>query len=172
MSAKKISADWLEPTASVQSLTNLAKKKDPVLYTHAHAASLSAINALMKFGIGYVCDYGDVNYVFRVEVDENKNVLAWLNYAEDDEGTRRLEAHGLDAQLLTTAFATLHPNACFMYACKQNPNTPHPIMLYATEDVNSCNHLSTNSMKRLRDNGIANFTAACKIIDVNKKAIQ
>lgn len=172
MAVKKLSADWLRPNASVQSLTKLAKQKHPELYQHAADATQGAINALMKFGIGYICDYGDVNYVFRVEVDENKNAIAWVDYAEDSEGTRRLECQGEDAQLLTVAFAALHPDACFMYARKLNPSTPHPIMIYVTDDETSCDHLSTNSMKRFQDKGITKFTVACKIPTPDKKALK
>ncbi len=91
MSVKKLSPAWLNPSASAQSLIQLAKRNCPSLYKYAEEATQSGITALMKFGIGYICDYGDVNYVFRIEVDDSKNAIAWIEYAEDEEGTHRLE---------------------------------------------------------------------------------
>ena len=174
MSVKKLSPDWLNPSATAQSIADISKQKFPSLYKYANEATQSGIIALMKFGIGYICDYGDVNYVFRIQVDENKNVTACIEYTEDEEGTRRLECQGLEAQLLTTAFAPTHPNACFMYARKQNPNTPFPILLYETNDPNVCAHLSANSMKIFREKNIKNFSVACKIptLDAQQKQIK
>lgn len=144
---------------SAASLSKKAKKHNQSLYAVAERTVDSAIGALKKFGSGFIVDYGDVQYLLRVEVDIDGNALAWVEYAADDEGTKRQESSGSDAHLLATAFATFHPNACFMYA--KEGHAPNPILLYGAEKHETCNHLSTNNLKKLLDADITNFSIAC-----------
>lgn len=138
-----------------------AKEYDSSLYIIAERTVDSAINALKKFGDGYIVDYGDVRYLLRVSVDDQGNSVSWIEYASDDEGIRRYESTGPDAHLLASSFATFHPNACFMYAKRDGSGVPYPILLYGAEKHETCCHLSTNSLKKFIDNNITNFTIAC-----------
>jgi len=144
------------------SFSKKAKKHNQSLYVVAERTVDSAIGALKKFGSGFIADYGDIQYLLRVEVDTDGNALAWVEYASDDEGHKRHESSGPNAHLLATAFATFHPNACFMYA--KDGNSPNPILLYGAERHETCGHLSANNLKKLLDNNITNFSIACTTV--------
>ncbi len=167
MSIKKLHPIWLDPKSTAISLAKRAKQSDENLYNAAQEAVKSAIRALTKFGVGIISDYGDVEYVLMITVNEDGNdPVAWIDYAADKEGTRRLESTGPDAQLLVTAFATYHPDACFMYSMRDNPGNPNPILLCGKDPEDTRGHLSTNNVKKFLDNNITTFTVACRgVID-------